>query len=108
MRLKMLPKKGHLHDLNNWRGIILLDGAFKLVSTINAYRLGRLFKEKGLEAQNGFTGGRGARTGPSAYDRPQPTAGARARLVGADVGAVRGSGQVLRLSAVRRALGGAR
>ena len=26
MRLKVLPKKGDLQDLNNWRGIILLTG----------------------------------------------------------------------------------
>ena len=25
MRLKMLPKKGDLRDLNNWRGIMLLE-----------------------------------------------------------------------------------
>ena len=29
MRLKMLPKKGDLRDLNNWRGIMLLDAASK-------------------------------------------------------------------------------
>ena len=30
MRLKMLPKKGDLRDLNNWRGIMLLDAASEL------------------------------------------------------------------------------
>ena len=63
MRLKMLPKKGDLHDLNNWRGIMLLDAASKLVSMIIANRLDRVLKEEGLEAQNGFTGGRGCSDG---------------------------------------------
>jgi hypothetical protein len=31
MRLKILPKKGDLRDLNNWRGIMLLDAASKIV-----------------------------------------------------------------------------
>ena len=31
MRLKMLPKKGDLHDLNNWRGIMLLDAGSKIL-----------------------------------------------------------------------------
>ena len=34
MRLKILPKKGDLRDLNNWRGIMLLDAASKVVSMI--------------------------------------------------------------------------
>ena len=59
----MLPKKGDLHDLNNWRGIMLLDAASKLVSMIIANRLDRVLKEEGLEAQNGFTGGRGCSDG---------------------------------------------
>ena len=63
MRLKMLPKKGDLQDLNNWRGIMLLDAASKLVSMIIANRLDRVLKEEGLEAQNGFTGGRGCSDG---------------------------------------------
>ena len=63
MRLKMLPKKGDLRDLNNWRGIMLLDAASKLVSMIIANRLDRVLKEEGLEAQNGFTGGRGCSDG---------------------------------------------
>ena len=50
MRLKMLPKKGDLKDLNNWRGIMLLDAASKLVSMIIANRLDRVLKEEGLEA----------------------------------------------------------
>ncbi len=32
MRLKILPKKGDLRDLNNWRGIMLLDAASKVVA----------------------------------------------------------------------------
>jgi len=34
IRLKMLPKKGDLPDLNNWRGIMLLDAASKILSMI--------------------------------------------------------------------------
>ena len=29
-RLKIIPKKGDLHDLNNWRGIMLMESATKL------------------------------------------------------------------------------
>ena len=63
MRLKMLPKKGDLHDLSNWRGIMLQDAASKLVSMIIASRLDRVLKEEGLEAQSGFAGGRGCSDG---------------------------------------------
>lgn len=63
MRLKILPKKGDLRDLNNWRGIMLLDAASKIVSMIINSRLQRLLKEVGIEAQNGFTGGRGCADG---------------------------------------------
>ena len=59
MRLKMLPKKGDLRDLNNWRGIMLLDAASKILSMIINSRLQRLLKEIGIEEQNGFSSGRG-------------------------------------------------
>ena len=35
MRLKILPKKGDLRDLNNWRGIMLLDAAANVVHRHN-------------------------------------------------------------------------
>ena len=84
MRLKMLPKKGDFHDLSNWRGIMLLDAASKLVSMIFANRLDRVLKEEGLEAQNGFTGGRGV-LGRALQPAKgaQAAAGARTRVVGA-------------------------
>ena len=63
MRLVMLPKKGNLQDLNNWRGIMLIDAASKLLSMIVNDRLQRLLKEVGSEEQNGFTGGRGCSDG---------------------------------------------
>ena len=59
MRLKLLPKKGDLRNLNNWRGIMLLDAASKILSMIINDRLQRLLKEVGLEEQNGFSSGRG-------------------------------------------------
>jgi exonuclease III len=63
MRLKMLPKKGDLRDLNNWRGIMLLDAASKVISMVVNSRLQRLLKEVGIEEQNGFMGGRGCADG---------------------------------------------
>ena len=63
MRLKILPKKGDLRDLNNWRGIMLLDAASKVVSMIINSRLQLLLKEVGIEEQNGFMGGRGGSDG---------------------------------------------
>jgi hypothetical protein len=63
MRLKILPKKGDLRDLNNWRGIMLLDAASKVVSMIINSRLQLLLKVVGIEEQNGFMGGRGGSDG---------------------------------------------
>ena len=63
-RLKLIPKKGDLHDLNNWRGIMLMEAAPKLVSSIISSRIKKhiLIKE-GLEEQNGFMPHRGCRDG---------------------------------------------
>ena len=63
MRLKIIPKKGDLRDLNNWRGIMLLDAASKVVSMIINSRLQLLLKKVGIEEQNGFMGGRGGSDG---------------------------------------------
>jgi hypothetical protein len=63
MRLKILPKKGDLRDLNNWRGIMLLDAASKIISMIVNNHLQRLLKEIGIEEQNGLSGGRGCSDG---------------------------------------------
>ena len=63
MRLKLVPKKGDLRDLNNWRGIMLLDAASKIISMIINNRLQRLLREVGIEEQNGFSGGRGCADG---------------------------------------------
>ena len=62
MPLKMLPKKGDLRDLINWRGIMLLDAASKTTSMVINGRLQRLLKEVGIEEQNGFMGDAVART----------------------------------------------
>ena len=63
MRLKLLPKKGDLRNLNNWRGIMLLDAASKIISMVINNRLQQLLKEEGIEEQNGFSGGRGCADG---------------------------------------------
>ena len=34
--LRLIPKKGDPHDNNNWRGIVLMEAAPKLVSSIIA------------------------------------------------------------------------
>ena len=63
MRLKLLPKKGDLRNLNNWQGIMLLDAASKIISMVINSRLQKLLKEEGIEEQNGFSGGRGCADG---------------------------------------------
>ena len=63
-RLKLIPKKGDLHDLNNWRGIMLMEAAPKLVSSIISSRIkNHILIEEGLEEQNGFMPHRGCRDG---------------------------------------------
>ena len=44
--------------MNNWRRIMLLDAASKILSMIINSRLQRLLKEIGFEEQNGFSSGR--------------------------------------------------
>ena len=57
-RLKMLYKgKGAKDILDNWRGIMLLDVAAKVVGAIIAIRLGE--HVEGIEEQNGFRSNRG-------------------------------------------------
>jgi hypothetical protein len=62
-RLKILPKKGDLHDLNNWRGIMLLESLAKVVSIILDIRLQSVVATEGHEDQNGFRPERGTRDG---------------------------------------------
>jgi hypothetical protein len=63
-RLKMLFKgKGKREVLGNWRGIMLLDAASKIVCAIISGRISGVLREEGLEAQNGFTAGRGTADG---------------------------------------------
>ena len=59
----MLPKKGDLSDPNSWRGIMLLDAALKIVSSIISARLQAYLVEEGAESQCGFTVGRGCADG---------------------------------------------
>ena len=62
-RLKILPKKGDLSDPNKWRGIMLLNVACKLISSVISRRLQAVLDEHGLEAQCGFTSRRGTNDG---------------------------------------------
>ena len=57
--LKILPKKGDLSLPGNYRGIMLLETAYKIVSFIMHSRLLPIEKEVDLESQCGFRPGRG-------------------------------------------------
>ena len=54
-RLVPLPKKGNLHDLNNWRGINLLDVVSKIVSIILNRRAQKLLEKNSHPMQFGAT-----------------------------------------------------
>ena len=62
-KLVVLPKKGDLSDGNSWRGIMLLDVANKILSSIISARLGVYLEVQGLDIQSGFTKGKGCRDG---------------------------------------------
>ena len=62
-RIKMLPKSGDLLDPGRWRSITLLDAASKIMSTILTLRLNKILETEGIEAQNGFSPGRGTTDG---------------------------------------------
>ena len=57
--LRILPKKGDLSQPGNYRGIVLLEVAYKVVARILASRLARLHAELGDEQQHGFVKKRG-------------------------------------------------
>lgn len=63
LRLKTLPKSGDLSNVGKWRGIYLMDTVCKLVSKVMETRLQSILKMYGMEAQNGFMGGRGCSDG---------------------------------------------
>ena len=54
-KLVMLPKKGDLMDLNNWRGINLLDVGSKTISIILNGRAQELLMHNGHPMQFGET-----------------------------------------------------
>lgn len=59
-RLKLLPKKGDLKNLDNWRGIMLIESPSKILSSIIANRIQeQILEPEGLEEQNGFMRQRG-------------------------------------------------
>ena len=54
-RLKLVPKKGDLKILDNWRGIMLIESPSKILSAIMANRIQEnILEPEGLEEQNGF------------------------------------------------------
>ena len=53
IKLKLLPKKGHLSDPNKWRGIALLDICSKIISSIIANRFEKHYRTFANEAQCG-------------------------------------------------------
>ena len=58
LRLKTLPKSGDLSKVGKWRGIYLMDIVCKIVSKVMERRLNSILLVHGMEAQNGFMGGR--------------------------------------------------
>ena len=54
-RLKLVPKKGDLKILDNWRGIMLIESPSKILSAVMANRIQeQILEPEGLEEQNGF------------------------------------------------------
>ena len=63
-RLKLVPKKGDLKILNNWsliwRGIMLIESPYKILSAVMANRVQeQLLEPEGLQEKNGFMRQRG-------------------------------------------------
>ena len=54
-----MPKKGDLHDCDNWRGISLLDIVGKVFARILQERLQKVVEDTLLDSQCGFRKGRG-------------------------------------------------
>jgi hypothetical protein len=66
LRCKILEKKGDLSDPNNYRGIMLLEVAMKVIAYILKVRLVAISETLPHEMQNGFRPGRGTpATAPS-------------------------------------------
>jgi hypothetical protein len=61
--MKLLSKKGDLHDPKNWRGIALLDIASKIVTSVMSKRMRTILTEEGLEKQMGYMKKMGTRDG---------------------------------------------
>ena len=57
--LKILPKKGDLSQAGNYRGIMLLEAAYKIVSILLLNRLQPIAESLDQEQQCGFRPGRG-------------------------------------------------
>ena len=59
LRLRLLFKRGDKRNLDNWRGIMLIDCLAKIMGVVLDCRLGRILSEEALEEQSGFSGGIG-------------------------------------------------
>ena len=57
-KLAILPKKGDLHDPNNYRGIMLLESFYKIIANIIHSRLSPIINLLETESQCGFRPGR--------------------------------------------------
>ena len=51
LRLKLLFEKGDRRNLDNWRGIMLIDCLAKIMGVVLDCRLGRILSEEALEEQ---------------------------------------------------------
>ncbi len=59
-RVKILPKKGDLRNLDYWRGIMLIESPVKVITSNLASRISvNVLETDGLEGQNGFLRQRG-------------------------------------------------
>jgi hypothetical protein len=60
-RRKGLPNKGDLHDLNHWRGIMIVESLAKVVSIVRVVRVQSVMATEVREDPNGFHPERGTR-----------------------------------------------
>ena len=62
-KLCIILKKGDKRDINNYRGICLLDTCSKIISALIGSRLQTILKQHGMDEQNGFLNHKGCTDG---------------------------------------------